>query len=585
MRNDPHSYADLSQGRTTHLALEWVVDFAERKLRGTACLTLQSPGTGPLDLDVRDLQIAEVLGDDGAPLPYELGEPDAVLGQRLRIERDRRVGAVTIRYETSPHASALMWLDPSQTDGGVHPFMLSQCQAIHARSIAPLQDTPQARISYNARVTIPAALSAVMSAAPGSEQPGPTPQTRTLLFDMPQPIPPYLLAIAVGELDSSDLGPRMRVYAEPGVVKAAAWEFAEAEQMLDAAEKLFGAYAWDRYDFIVLPPSFPYGGMENPRMTFLTPTLLAGDRSLVSTLAHELAHSWTGNLVTNATNEDFWLNEGWTVYAERRIVEALYGAEAAAQQSGLGRVMLDETIQEREAAGQKNALCYPQAGLDPDAEFSKLPYEKGFLLVTALERAVGRQAFDEFIQSYLSRFRFKSLTTAGFAEFVREVLPQAAEKVDLDAWLYAGELPADAPDFHSDKLVELTALADGWTPQQRVDAKPWSTTETLFFLSKLEPLDAAATEALGAWLGLRSTSNAELQCAWLAAAAEAGVDGIEPELRAFIDSVGRTKLLKPVVAAMAKRSVLRPVAEELVAANRARWHGSTLTALDAALAP
>jgi leukotriene-A4 hydrolase len=584
MRNDPHSYADLSQGRTAHLELDWVVDFGARRLRGTARLTLESAGVGPLDLDTRDLDVAEVLGDDGAPLVFELGDVDAVLGRRLRIQRDRSVGAVTIRYETSPEASALMWLEASQTDGGKHPFMLSQCQAIHARSIAPLQDSPQVRASYKARVTFPSALSAVMSAAPGSDEPASTPDTRTLVFEMPQPIPPYLLALAVGDLESRDLGPRTRVYAEPGVVEAAAWEFAEVEQMLEAAETLFGGYAWDRYDFIVLPPSFPFGGMENPRMTFLTPTLLAGDRSLVSTLAHELAHSWTGNLITNASNEDFWLNEGWTVYAERRIVEAMYGSEAAAQQARLGRVELDQTLEERAAAGQKNALCYTQAGLDPDAEFSKVPYEKGFLLVTALEHAVGREAFDAFIQQYLSRFRFQSLTTAGFAEFVREVLPRAAEKVDLDAWLYADGIPADAPAFQSARLDELTELAAGWSPTTTASADNWSTTETLFFLSQMAPLDAAATEALGAWLGLRSTNNAELQCAWLSSAAEAGVADIEPELRAFIESVGRTKLLKPVIAAMATSSTLRPVAEELVAANRARWHGSTRTTLDAALA-
>ncbi len=583
MRNDPHSYADLTQGRTTDLVLNWIVDFEDRKLRGTACVVLDSPADGPLDLDTRDLQIAEVIGDDGAPLAFELGDPDEVLGQRLRIQRDRPIGTVTILYETSPEASALMWLEPSQTDGGKHPFMLSQCQAIHARSMAPLQDSPQVRATYKARVTIPSQLSAVMSAAPGSEEPGTTPETRTLAFDMPQPIPSYLLALAVGEIESRDLGPRTRVYAEPGVVKAAAWEFAEVEQMLEAAESVFGAYAWDRYDFIVLPPSFPLGGMENPRMTFLTPTLLAGDRSLVSVLAHELAHSWTGNLINNATNEDFWLNEGWTVYAERRIVQALYGAEAAAQQSRLGRLTLEQTMQEREAAGQTNALNYPQAGLDPDAEFSKVPYEKGFLLITALEQVVGREAFDVFIETYMSRFRFQALSTAGFANFVREALPKAAEQVDLDTWLHGEGIPADAPDFHSDQLAALTELAKGWTPERCPSAKQWSTTETIFFLSLLKPQDAPGTEALGSWLGLRSTGNAELQCAWLARAAEAGISGIEPELRDFINRVGRTKLLKPVIEAMAKGSALRPLAEQLVAANRGRWHGSTRMALDATL--
>lgn len=583
MRHDPHSYADTSQGRTTDLAFDWLVDFDARAIRGTARLTLQAAARGPLDLDTRGLHIAEVLGEDGAPLEFALDEPDAVLGRRLRIERDRPTAVITIRYETAPDASALMWLEPSQTDGKVHPFVLTQCQAIHARSLAPLQDTPEVRATYSARVTFPAALSAVMSAAPGTEEPGPTPETRTLSFRMPQPIPAYLLALAVGELDSRDLGPRTRVYAEPGVVEAAAWEFADVEAMLEVAEGLFGPYAWERYDFIVLPPSFPMGGMENPRMTFLTPTLLAGDRSLVAVLAHELAHSWTGNLVTNATNEDFWLNEGWTVYAERRIVEALYGAEAAAQEARLGRVTLTETMEQRRAAGQRTALCYPQAGLDPDADFSKLPYEKGFLFVTALERAVGRRDFDAFIEAYMSRFRFQSLSTAGFAEFVREALPQAASAIDLDVWLFGDGLPGDAPEFESSRLTELTVLAGEWSPERCPDATAWSTTETLFFLSQLPALDAEATEALGAWLGLRGTKNSELQCAWLLRAAEAEVPDLESELTQFINQVGRTKLLKPVVAAMVKTPSYRALARELVANNRSRLHGSTRSALDSAL--
>ncbi|MBW2456713.1 MAG: leukotriene A4 hydrolase C-terminal domain-containing protein [Deltaproteobacteria bacterium] len=584
MGNDPHSYTDVSQGRTTDLALDWTVDFAARTLRGTACLTLDAPKDGPLDLDTRDLQIAEVLGDDGAKLAFELGDRDPVVGQRLRIQRDRPIGKVTIRYESSPQASALLWLEPSQTDGGEHPFVLSQCQAIHARSMAPVQDSPQVRATYTARVTIPAALSAVMSAAPGTEEPSSTPELRTLAFAMPQPIPSYLLALAVGDLDSRDLGPRTRVYAEPGVVEGAAWEFAEVEQMLEAAETLFGTYPWERYDFIVLPPSFPMGGMENPRMTFLTPTLLAGDRSLVSVLAHELAHSWTGNLINNATNEEFWLNEGWTVYAERRILAAIYSPEVAAQQSCLARVTLDECIEERKAAGQKTALHYRQDGLDPDEDFSRIPYEKGFLLITALERAVGIEAFDAFIEKYLARFRFQSLTTADFAKFVGEALPEAAQKVDLDTWIYAEGLPADTPEFQSERLAELAALATDWSPKRTPKAADWSTTETLYFVSQLKPVDAAATEALGEWLGLRTTGNAELQCVWLTRAAEAGVAGIEPELRKFIGQVGRTKLLKPVIAAMAKRAELRPLAEELIEANRPRWHGSTRGALDTAMA-
>lgn len=579
MRNDPHSHADLDQGRCVALALDWEVDFERQVLRGTATLTLDAPKAGPLDLDTRGLAVEGVVDGDGAALPFELVGDDPILGPCLRIERAHPMGEVTVTYATSPEATALMWLDPSQTHGGEHPFVLSQCQAIHARSLAPLQDSPRVRAPYTARLTIPASLSAVMSAAPGEESVAEDGR-KVVTFEMPQPIPSYLIAIAVGDIDHRDLGPRTRVYAEPGVVEAAAWEFADAESMLETAEALFGPYAWDRYDFIVLPPSFPFGGMENPRMTFLTPTLLAGDRSLVSVLAHELAHSWTGNLVTNATNEDFWLNEGWTVYAERRILEKLLGAERAAQEARLGRVSLEETIEERRAEGRSTALTYPQAGTDPDAEFSKVPYEKGFLLITALERAVGRAAFDAFIQRYMARFRFQSITTDEFVAFVRAKLPEAAAKVDLETWLRKEGIPEGAAVFQSERLTELARLAEGWTPEQAPSTEGWSTTETLFFLSQLPPLDAAQTAALGDWLGLRTTGNAELTCEWLRRAASAGVDGVEDELRRHVDRVGRTKLLKPVLAAMVQNPELKPLAEALVEANRPRFHASTRLALD-----
>jgi leukotriene-A4 hydrolase len=578
VRIDPHSFADPSQGKTTHVAFDWSVDFDARVLRGSVTLTLDAPRRGPLDLDTRGLTIEAVEDGDAGTLRFELGEDQPVLGRRLRIFRNEPLGVVTIRYTTSPEASALMWLEPSQTASGNHPFLLSQCQAIHARSIAPLQDTPAIRITYDATVAIPDGLSAVMSAAPGQA----AGDASQLSFHMPQPIPPYLLAIAVGELDSRDLGPRTRVHAEPTVVDAAAQEFAEVEQMLEAAEGLFGPYEWERYDFIVLPPSFPLGGMENPRMTFLTPTLLAGDRSLVSVLAHELAHSWTGNLITNATNEDFWLNEGWTVYAERRIVEVLYGKEAAAQQARLGRVTLDETLKSREKAGKRTALSYDQAGLDPDGEFSKIPYEKGFLFVSALERAVGRARFDAFIKHYLSTFRFQSLTTAQFAELVGEALPDAAATVDIDAWLFTDGLPADAPTFESERLAKLSELATAWPDDPaRLDqtTSDWTTTEALFFLSQLSELDAPDTEALGDWLGLRDTGNAELQCVWLARAAAADVDGIADELTAFVGRVGRTKLVVPVLQAMLEQPALSELARQLIERNHVRWHSSTRLAV------
>ncbi len=563
MRQDPHSVADFDEGRTTDLHLTLSVDLEAHRLLGSAILHFDGPHAGPLHLDARGLEIESV--DDGSQaLPYTWLPEDPVLGRPLRIERPAATDTVRISYRTSPDASALMWLDPSQTTG--RPFVLTQCQCIHARSIVPLQDTPAARIRYTATVAVPEGLTAVMSASPPQAD-----KHGQLHFTMPQPIPPYLLALAVGDLEARDLGPRTRVYAEPAVIERAAWEFAQVEAMLDAAERLFGPYAWDRYDFVVLPPSFPMGGMENPRMTFLTPTLLAGDRSLVNVLAHELAHSWTGNLVTNANNEHFWLNEGWTVYAERRILEVLEGAEAAHQAATLARARLDAVIAERAAQGHSTALVYDQKGLDPDDEFSLIPYEKGFLLLTALERAVSRERFDAFLRAYIEHFAFQTLTTADFVAFLEDHL--GGHGVDLDRWLYQDGLPDDAPTFPSARLDDL--LVRG------LDAGPATTVEKLFVLEHRPPRTPEEAERYADALSLRTTGNAELQCAWLAAALRAGVD-VDEQVESFLATIGRGKLLKPVVQALAQ-SGRGDRARALVDAQKERLHVSTRRALEAVL--
>jgi aminopeptidase N len=344
-RRDPHSHADSEQPRPRHLRLRLAVDFASREVSGEAALDLGAPSAGPLDLDTRSLEIREVRTGNGASLPFELGPEEPILGRRLRLLLPAGTREVVVRYRTLPDAPALQWLEPGQTAGGTHPFLFSQCQAIHARSLVPLPDTPRQRLTYEARVEVDEPLGVVMSAGLEGREPGSRPGTTAWRFRMPQPIPPYLLALAAGRLESRDVGPRSRVFAEPPTLAAAAHEFAETEAMIARAEELFGPYDWDRYDMLVLPPAFPYGGMENPRMTFLTPTLLAGDRSLVDVVVHELAHSWTGNLVTNADMEHFWLNEGFTVWAERRLLEALHGEEATVLAWAIGEKALEESLE------------------------------------------------------------------------------------------------------------------------------------------------------------------------------------------------------------------------------------------------
>ena len=575
-RLDPHSYCDSDQPRTRRLGLALDVDFTRQIIVGRATLDLGDPSSGPLDLDTKGLQISSARTDDGRAVPFAFGDDDPIRGRRLRLDLPAGTRRVEIAYETAPDAVALQWLAPEQTEGKRHPFLFSQCQSIHARTMLPCQDSPLVRTPYHAEVTIPEGLAAVMSAGPAGQRVGPRPGTRTWLFEMPQAIPSYLLALAVGDLAAKDLSPRARVWAEPETVAAAAWEFAGVEAMIQAAERLFGPYEWDRYDLLVLPPSFPYGGMENPRMTFLTPTLLAGDRSLVDVVAHELAHSWTGNLVTNATMDHFWLNEGFTVWAERRLVEALHGPEATALAWAIGQNALDESVARFGADSPLTKLRTELAGVDPDEAFSSIPYEKGARLVALLEQTVGRERFDRFVRAYIARFRFTSITTEEFLPFLETELPGAASSVGISDWLYGVGMPGNAPVFRSDALTTLTALAEGFAGGARPSPEQitaWSPTQMLIYLQHLpRELSAGDCAWLDANLGLTPRGNHEILVEWLAIAAGSDYEPVFSRVRDVLSRVGRMKYLRPLYAALGRHPRTRALAREIFAGARPGYH-------------
>jgi len=576
-RLDPHSHFDDLQPRTRRWYLRFLVDFDRKVLNGEATLVFASPGEGRLDLDSKGLTIfrAWVPALD-IEVPFELGPDDPILGRKLSLDLPPGTLAVTLAYETSPEAIGLQWLEPAQTEGGVQPFLFSQCQAIHARTLVPCQDSAIARVSYEAEVVVPEGLSAVMSAGPAGDEPGAIPGTRVFRFAMPQPIPSYLLALAVGELESRDLSPRARVWAEPATIAKAAWEFAGVEDMIVRAEQLFGPYDWDRYDMLVLPPSFPYGGMENPRMTFLTPTLLAGDRSLVDVVAHELAHSWTGNLVTNATAEHFWLNEGFTVWAERRILEAIHGPAACAMGWAIGQQALDESLARFADHPELTVLRTHLDGIDPDDAFSSIPYEKGARLVALLESTVGREAFDAYVHAYMKRFRFTSITTEQFCAFTEEHFPGLLAQVGAEAWLHQPGMPGNAPVFRSAALEELEALAAAWTTGTRPDPermRAWNTNELLVYLQHL-PRELSLSDC--AWLDgelrLTARGNFEILVEWLTLAAGAGYAPALPRIREVLVRVGRMKYLRPLYQALGRSPATRTLAREIFAQAAPGYH-------------
>ncbi|CAI5530394.1 unnamed protein product [Closterium sp. Naga37s-1] len=587
---DPHSNTQAGEPLTTFVDFNLTVDFDNKQISGTVRLVLDKPATGTLSLDSRDLTILGATDAAGNDVPFQLHPPHHVRGSLLELSLHSN--EVTIRYHTGASASALQWLTPAQTAGGQHPYVFTQCQAIHARSVFPCQDTPQARIKYRARVNIPAGLHAVMSAQHVATEQTANAARVEEVFEMEQPIPPYLFALAVGDIASKTLSPRVKVYAEPSQVEAAAYEFSETEDKIKAAEVLFGPYGWGDFNLLLMPPAFPYGGMENPRCTFLTPTLLAGDRSLASVVAHELAHSWTGNLVTNADYSSFWLNEGWTVYAERRILEATEGEEKAKIDAAMGWLDLQKGLSRFTSETGSSSRRFTQLDLgtdgldeiDPDEVFSEVPYEKGFFFLTRLEKAVGRPAFDAFITKYISKFAFQSITTATFLEFLQAELPQVMEKggeswVDVEEWVRGQGMPAEAESIvpQSAKLAAVQRAASGLVEDPhskfgRADASDWGPDEWQIFLAGLpRTLPVETLVRLDEEFGFSKSKNAEISVGFLTVAAQSGATQFHPEVEATLMSVGRMKYLRPLYTALIKGGA-KDVAERVFEAAKAGYH-------------
>lgn len=565
---DPHSHARPDEVRVTHLDLSLDVDFERRLLSGEATLTLErSAPAAPLVLDVKALDVRTVAsGTAGSfrPAAWRVEKGDPLRGDALVVDLAPADSAVRIAYATTAEGSGLLWLLPPQTAGKAHPYLFSQSQAIHARTWFPCQDTPSVRTTYAASVRVPAPLVAVMGAeavgdAAGSDDPGSG--RRQFRFQMPQPVPSYLVALAVGDLSFRPLGPRTGVWSEPSVVDAAAREFRDAEEIVRSAEALYGPYRWGRFDILVLPPSFPAGGMENPRLTFVSPTILAGDRSLVATIVHELAHSWSGNLVTNATWNDVWLNEGFTSYIEQRLVEGLYGPERSAMETALETAGLREELKELPEKDQR--LAADVSGRDPDEAFTGVPYQKGATFLRLLEKTFGREELDRFLRRYFDAHAFSSMTTPRFVDVLRRDLfarfPKAAARIDLPLWLEGPGLPADAPVPVSDAFERVDAAAarflSGALEARSIDAGRWTPHEWLRLIRSLAPGEAAPAPRKLAELDeafhLTASGNAEIASAWLTLAVRSGYRAADARLESFLLGVGRPKLIKPIYQALA----------------------------------
>ncbi|MES2630267.1 MAG: M1 family metallopeptidase [Bacteroidota bacterium] len=585
---DVHSYANPAEAVVTHLNWKATVDMENHTISAIATWDIKTAENAATILfDTRDLSIEKVwLNDDTTFTPYELATEDSVLGSALSVKIQPGTKKVSIAYTTSPAAEAVQWLAPSQTAGKKSPFVFTQSQAILARTWIPCQDSPGIRFTYDAEVTVPKQFLALMSA----KNPQQRNETGIYTFSQPKAIPAYLMALAIGDIEFYSLGDRTGVYAEPATIKKAGYEFADMDKMLAAAEKLYGTYAWNRYDVLVLPPSFPFGGMENPEITFATPTILAGDRSLVSLIAHELAHSWSGNLVTNATWDDFWLNEGFTVYFERRIMEELEGADYAQMLAGLGCSDLEATIDEFNAQGleKDTKLKLDLKGRNPDDGVSDIAYEKGYLLLTQVEAAVGRAKFDAFLKNYFHEFAFTGMTTEKFIAHIEEkLLPkgsEAAKKVNLEAWIFEPGLPGMFTCGTPARFTAVEKAAEEFLSGKAtggLNTKDWSSHEWQHFLRYLSPkLDAQKMAALDAAFHFTNTGNSEIAAVWFGATIQHHYQPAYAKLEAFLLEVGRRKFVKPLYEAMAKDPALKETAKAIYKKARPNYHAVTVGTMD-----
>jgi len=589
---DHHSFSRPDRVRVTHAVLAWTVDFDAQQLRGSVTWTVErAPGAEeePLILDTNGLIIESVYSGKGQPVEFELGAADDILGAPLLISMVPDDQTVTIFYHTGPGASALLWLTAQQTAGKKHPFLFSHSSPIWARTFLPCQDSPAVRFTYEAEVTVPSDLKALMAAEmlPGGGDGTP------FRFRMPQPVPSYLVAFAVGEIGFRELGPRTGVYAEPSVVDAAAFEFADAEAMLETVERLYGRYRWDRYDLLVMPPSFPSFAMENPRLTFISPLVIAGDRSLVSIMAHELAHAWSGNLVNGASWSDLWLTEGPTCYIEQRVLEALYGKAFAdmVEVNYLEDLMEDmATLDEGFTALHNVSL----EGRDPRDTYSEVPYSKGYLFFRVLDEAVGREDFDGFLRSWFDQNAFQSRTTMDFEEALTVGLfggdDAWMQSLRVEELLYATGLPQNAPVVTSDKLeraqAEAAAFANGDKTAVELSGGEWSAHEWVRALRALpEDIRESKVAQLDAAWSLSNTGNSAVLSEWLLVSIRSEYEGADPALERFLKGQGRLLYLKPLYTELAKTPEGKARALAIYAEARPLYHQIAVDGIDEILGP
>lgn len=584
--NDSHSFSNPTEITISHIYLNFKINFDSSRIEGTSSLSLlHKKPADTLWLDTRGLDIKYVtLDSNSAKINYFLGREILFKGKALGIPVNPNVKTVHITYQTTSESVALQWLSPAQTAGKDYPFLFTQSEANLARSWVPCQDSPGVRFTYSADVSVPKNMLALMSA----ENPIKKNETGIYHFEMKEKIPAYLMALAVGNIEFLSTGTRTGVYSEPAMVHKAVVEFSEMDNMVKAAEALYGPYRWGRFDVIVLPPSFPFGGMENPKLTFLTPTLVVGDKSLTAVVAHELAHSWSGNLVTNATWNDFWLNEGFTVYIERRIIERMNGKDFADMQAVLGFKDLKETLDELSKTPDDTRLKQNLLNRDPDDGMTDVAYEKGYLFLRLIEETAGREKFDAFLTTYFNEHAFQSMTTEAFIHYLKTRLLNDKNglkgKVNIDEWVYKPGIPANCPKIDSEKFSIIESKTEQFlrgTPAMDLGLQNVSTNEWLHFLdclpSKLTPAQMVDLDSV---YKFTDSGNAEILCKWLRKCVAGNYHKADETLEYFLLHTGRRKFVKPLFVELAKTPEGLVKAKEIYTKAKPNYHALLINTLE-----
>jgi leukotriene-A4 hydrolase len=587
LNSSMHTFSNYDSATCKHLDWKAEIDFEKKQIRGIANWTFENKTNAPfIFFDIHDLTIEKV-SINGKSVDYSLSKSDKEFGAALAIPLHENDKQVSIQYHTGDSATALQWLAPSQTAGKKLPYLFTQCETIHARSLLPCQDVPAIRITYNADLKVPKGMMAVMSA----KNPQLKNATGDYHFEMEIPIPSYLIAIAVGDIEYKAIDARSGVYTEPSMLEKATEELSDIPSMMQSAEQLGGAYKWGNYDVLIAPPSFPIGGMENPRLTFATPTIIAGDKSLVSLIAHEMAHSWSGNLVTNATWNDVWLNEGYTTYFERRIMETIAGKEYNDMLWELGYQDMESDFKDLGMDSPDTKLYIDLKGRHPENGFTNIPYEKGAVFLKMLEENIGRKKFDTYMNNYFQTNAFVPMTTEKCIAFMDAYLfkndATLKKNLMINEWIFNAGLPKNCPHKNPARFEQVDRqrkLFEKNGDIKSLNTKLWSTHEWLQLLRKLpHPLALDKMQKLDDAFKLTGISNCEIAAEWYKLAISSNYKNAFVAMEFFLSSVGRKKFLEPLYREMMNTHEGKIMGKSIFEKSKLNYHPQTAKKIEGVL--